>query len=74
MCCLIRKPMEANTDSTPLSPPLCKRCGSAMHPLYSILDPTSGKQVRFFKCECGQRTVGKGHLLAPSAESLSEQT
>jgi hypothetical protein len=45
-----------------------------MHPLYSILDPTSGKQVRFFKCECGQRTVGKGHLLAPSAESLSEQT
>jgi hypothetical protein len=36
--------------------PKCARCGSAMAPLYSFLDPRSGKQVRAFECDCGDRT------------------
>jgi len=34
-----------------------QRCGRKMTPLYNILDSTTGKQVRAFKCECGDRSV-----------------
>jgi len=50
--------MATKPDSPSAQPPNCKRCGKAMTPLYNILDSTTGKHVRAFKCECGDRAVG----------------
>jgi hypothetical protein len=35
----------------------CLRCRGVMEPLYIILDPTSGKHCRAFRCDCGERTL-----------------
>jgi len=48
----------AQSDSLKAPPPKCSRCGSTMSPLYRFLDPVSGKQVRTFRCECGERSLG----------------
>jgi len=46
--------MATTLDSPPSSLP-CRRCGNTLRPLYPILDPTSGKQYRTFKCAgCGR--------------------
>jgi hypothetical protein len=37
--------------------PECQRCGAATSPLYSFLDPTTGRTFRSFKCACGDQTV-----------------
>jgi hypothetical protein len=47
--------MATNSDSSAPLPPQCQRCYRAMQPIYAILDPTSGKRYRTFKCaECGR--------------------
>jgi hypothetical protein len=47
----------AQPDSLKAPPPKCTRCAGNMSPLYRFLDPHSGKQVRVFRCECGERTL-----------------
>jgi len=50
--------MATKPETPPTYPPRCKRCGKPMLPLYDILDPATGKQIKAFKCECGNRAVG----------------
>lgn len=33
----------------------CDACGKRMRQLQSLLDTTTGKTVRIFKCECGEQ-------------------
>jgi hypothetical protein len=50
--------METKTESAQPILLKCKQCGGTLQLLYTILDSISGKQVRAFKCLCGERTVG----------------
>jgi hypothetical protein len=47
---LQRMRMIVKADSPPgVSPTACNQCGGSLRLLYTILDPTTGKQVRTFK-------------------------
>src|SRR4051812_36398931 len=45
------------THDTVKPRPECQQCGAATSPLYSFLDPTSGRTFRSYKCACGARTL-----------------
>jgi hypothetical protein len=49
-------PMSAQAEPR-LRPaePHCRRCGALVWIVETILDPRSGRAVRMFKCECGER-------------------
>ncbi|MGY3410006.1 hypothetical protein ACVWZV_006119 [Bradyrhizobium sp. GM5.1] len=38
----------------------CNACGKRMRQLHSLLDTTTGKTVRIFKCECGEQMWSEG--------------
>jgi len=50
--------MTTETESAKPISLKCKQCGGPLQLLYTILDSISGKQVRAYKCWCGERTVG----------------
>jgi hypothetical protein len=35
--------------------PHCRRCGAVVCIVETILDPRTGRGVRMYKCECGER-------------------
>jgi hypothetical protein len=48
--------MELQTDPRPKPrDPQCRRCGSVVSNVETFLDPRSGRSMRIYKCDCGER-------------------
>jgi hypothetical protein len=50
-------PMDAQTIEPRSKPvePHCRRCDAVLYIVETILDPRTGRVVRMYKCECGER-------------------
>ena len=35
---------------------ICTRCGKALQPITSMLEPKSGRIFHMYRCECGEKS------------------
>jgi hypothetical protein len=47
-------PSNLNLNVKP-GAPKCTGCGSVPHAVQTILDSRTGKRIRLYQCECGER-------------------